>query len=168
MPKPGKPSSTRRMLSDFALDKFGFGTSPVTTFGGNNLVTSTVVDLLPDQPAMNGNQWYRSRSRAQRRSWDCRTGLDDRMGAGTRGDSLLRKIDFNTDHFIATYGPNGEEPAKRSSLLRIRKSHGGSNKSLRPSHRSTRPSRLAGRLRVSATPLMSIAIGHLSDPTTPP
>src|SRR5256714_15482580 len=30
------------------------------------------------------------------------------MGAGTRGDSLLRKIDFNTDHFIAAYGPNGD------------------------------------------------------------
>jgi hypothetical protein len=24
------------------------------------------------------------------------------------GDSLLRKIDFKTDHFVATYGPNGE------------------------------------------------------------
>ena len=30
------------------------------------------------------------------------------MGLGNKGDSLLRKIDFNTDHFIATYGPNGD------------------------------------------------------------
>src|SRR5207248_9869427 len=26
----------------------------------------------------------------------------------TRGDSLLRKVDFNYDHFTATYGPNGD------------------------------------------------------------
>jgi type II secretory pathway pseudopilin PulG len=31
---------------------------------------------------------------------------------GTRGDSLLRKIDFNYDHFIATYGPNGDNLRK--------------------------------------------------------
>src|SRR5205085_6612020 len=34
--------------------------------------------------------------------------MDDRMGPNTRGDSLLRKIDFNYDHFVATYGPNGD------------------------------------------------------------
>jgi hypothetical protein len=39
--------------------------------------------------------------------------MDDRMGAGTRGDSLLRKIDFRTDHFIATYGPNGDGTGKQ-------------------------------------------------------
>ena len=25
-----------------------------------------------------------------------------------KGDSLLRKIDFQYDHFVATYGPNGD------------------------------------------------------------
>ena len=34
------------------------------------------------------------------------------MGAGVRGDSLLRKIDFNTDHFLAAYGPNGDGVGK--------------------------------------------------------
>src|SRR5437763_500789 len=38
--------------------------------------------------------------------------MDDRMGIGTRGDSLLRKIDFNYNHFVATYGPNGDNVAK--------------------------------------------------------
>jgi len=37
-----------------------------------------------------------------------RTGMDDRMISGARGDSLLRKIDFNYDHFISAYGPNGD------------------------------------------------------------
>jgi hypothetical protein len=33
-----------------------------------------------------------------------RAGMDDRMNATTRGDSLIRKIDFITDHFLSTYG----------------------------------------------------------------
>lgn len=82
--------------------------SPVTTFGGNNLVTSTVVDLFYHDP-ITGNPWYRARSKGTAPVNGLRrTGMDDRMGAGTRGDSLLRKIDFMTDHFLATYGPNGD------------------------------------------------------------
>ena len=82
--------------------------SPVTTFGGNNLITSTVVDLFYHDP-ITGNPWYRARSKGTAPVNGLRrTGMDDRMGAGTRGDSLLRKIDFKTDHFIATYGPNGD------------------------------------------------------------
>ena len=87
-------------------------TSPVTTFGSNGLVTSSVVDLFYYDPAT-GNPWYRSRSKGTATvSGLPRTGMDDRMGAGTRGDSLLRKIDFRTDHFVATYGPNGDGVAK--------------------------------------------------------
>ncbi|MEY2495701.1 MAG: hypothetical protein QOJ45_2193 [Verrucomicrobiota bacterium] len=33
-----------------------------------------------------------------------RAGMDDRMNALTKGDSLLRKIDFNYNHFLNTYG----------------------------------------------------------------
>jgi Tfp pilus assembly protein PilX len=85
--------------------------SPVTTFGGNNLVTSTVVDSFYTDPA--GNPWFRARSRGTAPIRGLRqTGMDDRMGGGTRGDSLLRKIDFNTDHFVATYGPNGDGVGK--------------------------------------------------------
>jgi Tfp pilus assembly protein PilX len=86
--------------------------SPVTTFGSNNLITSTVVDLFYYDP-ITGNPWYRSRSKGTAPvNGVHRTGMDDRMGAGTRGDSLLRKIDFNTDHFVAAYGPNGDGIAK--------------------------------------------------------
>jgi hypothetical protein len=81
---------------------------PVTTFGSNGLVTSTVVDLFYYDPAT-GNPWFRARSRGTAPVNGLpRTGMDDRMGAGTRGDSLLRKIDFKTDHYISTYGPNGD------------------------------------------------------------
>ena len=47
-----------------------------------------------------------------------RTGMDDRLSNGNRfaangstrgdGDTLLRKIDFQYDHFTATYGPTGD------------------------------------------------------------
>jgi hypothetical protein len=85
--------------------------SPVTTFGANNLVTSTVVDSFYTDPA--GNRWYRARSRGTAPVAGLpRTGMDDRMGAGTRGDSLLRKIDFRTDHFVASYGPDGDGVGK--------------------------------------------------------
>ena len=82
--------------------------SPVTTFGSNNLTTSTVVDNFYSDPAT-GNRWYRARTRGTAPVNGLpRTGMDDRMGAGVRGDSLLRKIDFRTDHFIAAYGRDGD------------------------------------------------------------
>jgi hypothetical protein len=71
-------------------------------------VTSSVVDLFYYDPAT-GNPWYRMRSKGTAPVNGLpRTGMDDRMGAGTRGDSLLRKIDFRTDHFVSAYGPNGD------------------------------------------------------------
>jgi Tfp pilus assembly protein PilX len=82
--------------------------SPVTTFGSNSLFTSTVVDLFYYDPAT-GNPWYRARSKGTAPMIGVvRAGMDDRMGAGVKGDSLLRKIDFNIDHFVAKYGPNGD------------------------------------------------------------
>ena len=86
--------------------------SPLTTFGSNGLATISVVDLFYSDP-ITGNAWYRSRSKGTAPvNGMSRTGMDDRMGAGSRGDSLLRKIDFQTDHFVATYGPNGDGVGK--------------------------------------------------------
>ena len=78
-----------------------------TTFGVNELKTRSVVDLFYYDPAT-GNPWYRTRSRGTAPVKMVRVGMDDRMGAGVKGDSLLRKIDFRTDHFVAAYGPNGD------------------------------------------------------------
>jgi len=82
--------------------------NPDTPIGSNGLATGTVVDLFYYDP-VTGNPWFRSRSRGTAPVTGLpRTGMDDRMGAGARGDSLLRKIDFRTDHFVATYGLNGD------------------------------------------------------------
>ena len=81
------------------------------TFGRDNLSTSSRVDLFYYD--FNGNPWYRIRTKGTSPVTGLRrVTMDDRMGVGTRGDSLLRKIDFNYDHFIATYGPNGDNVGK--------------------------------------------------------
>src|SRR5438445_4676300 len=83
-----------------------YANSPVT-YGQDNLSTSSRVD--PFYYDGNGNAWYRIRTKGTAPVLGLkRVGMDDRMGPNTRGDSLLRKIDFNYDHFVATYGPNGD------------------------------------------------------------
>lgn len=89
----------------------GVYTNSGVTFGHDNLNTKSKVD--PFYYDFNGNPWYRIRSQGTAPITGLRRiTMDDRMGVGTRGDSLLRKIDFNYDHFAATYGPNGDNVGK--------------------------------------------------------
>ena len=89
----------------------GVYSSSAITFGRDNLSTSSKVD--PFYYDFNGNPWYRIRTKGTSPITGLRrVTMDDRMAVGTRGDSLLRKIDFNYDHFIATYGPNGDNIGK--------------------------------------------------------
>lgn len=85
----------------------GVYTNSPVTYGQDNLKTSARVDAFYWDS--NGNPWYRIRTNGTAPVLGLkRVGMDDRMGPNTRGDSLLRKIDFNYDHFAATYGPNGD------------------------------------------------------------
>lgn len=87
-----------------------YSNSPIT-FGRDSLKASSQVDNF--QQDFNGNAWYRIRVKGTAPVLGLkRVTMDDRMGVGTHGDSLLRKIDFNFDHFIATYGPNGDNVGK--------------------------------------------------------
>jgi hypothetical protein len=89
----------------------GVYTNSAITFGHDNLSTNSKVD--PFYYDFNGNPWYRIRTKGTAPVNGLRrVTMDDRMGVGTRGDSLLRKIDFNYDHFVATYGPNGDNVGK--------------------------------------------------------
>jgi hypothetical protein len=89
----------------------GVQTNSPVTFGRDNLTTSSRVDIFYYD--FNGSPWYRIRARGTAPVMGLkRVTMDDRMGVGTRGDSLLRRIDFNYDHFIATYGPNGDNVGK--------------------------------------------------------
>lgn len=87
------------------------------TFGqSNSLSTSVTVDRLQPTPNPNGVFCYRIRATGTAKLLGLpRTGLDSALTAsGTHfaansatrgnGDTLLRKIDFNYDHFKATYG----------------------------------------------------------------
>jgi hypothetical protein len=87
-----------------------YSNSPIT-FGRDNLVTSSSAGIFYYD--FNGSPWYRIRAKGTAPVLGVkRVTMDDRMGVGTPGDSLLRKIDFNYDHFIATYGPNGDNVGK--------------------------------------------------------
>ncbi len=75
------------------------------TFGQGNppsLSTSVTVDSFYDSK---GTVYYRIRATGTAKLLGLtRIGMDDRVNNTTRGDSLLRKIDFNYDHFAAAYG----------------------------------------------------------------
>jgi hypothetical protein len=87
-----------------------YSNAPIT-FGSDNLTTSAAVDLFYYDSS--GNPWYRIRANGTAPVLGLkRVTMDDRMGASTHGDSLLRKIDFNYDHFIATYGAKGDNVGK--------------------------------------------------------
>lgn len=113
-------------------------TSPQTTFGSSNLISQTTVETfyfdaggvfhIGANPDPNQNNWYRLRSKGTAPLPNLkRTGMDDALiqdgqkhfaalgstqmqdiVARGKGDSLLRKIDFQYDHFVSTYGPNGD------------------------------------------------------------
>src|SRR5882762_4001401 len=96
----------------------GVYTNSPVTYGNDSLSTSSRVD--PFYYDGNGNAWYRVRTKGTAPVLGLkRVGMDDRMGPNTHGDSLLRKIDFNYDHFVASYGPNGDGVGK--TLLPVTK-----------------------------------------------
>jgi Tfp pilus assembly protein PilX len=83
-------------------------TNSLVTLGTNSLTTNSTIDAFY-YDVFTGNPWYRIRTKGTAPVRGLRrTGMDDRMITGARGDSILRKIDFNYDHFVATYGPNGD------------------------------------------------------------
>jgi hypothetical protein len=76
------------------------------SFGQNNSLSAKVtVDRLTATLSGQPQYYYRIRSQGTATLFGLpRVGMDDRMDSVTRGDSLLRKIDFKYDHFKATYG----------------------------------------------------------------
>ncbi|MEY2547972.1 MAG: hypothetical protein QOD64_554 [Verrucomicrobiota bacterium] len=109
---PADPSSAT--APDYAL---GYGNSALTFGKNNNLTSKVAVDKLGSLPGNATVFYYRIRSLGIAQVFGLkRTGMNDALqdssgthfGTGTaargNGDSLLRKIDFNYDHFLATYG----------------------------------------------------------------
>jgi len=73
------------------------------TLGENNSLSATVT--VDSAAFTNGFACYRIRSVGTAKLFGLpRVGMDDRMNSTTKGDSLIRKIDFKYDHFLATYG----------------------------------------------------------------
>src|SRR5947209_5695576 len=90
-----------------ATDSWALGATAPLAFGSaGNLSTRVTVDkfaLLPGTTTNIGYYRVRSVGIAQVSGMK-RTGMDNRVDVGTKGDNLLRKIDFNIDHFLSTYG----------------------------------------------------------------
>jgi hypothetical protein len=76
------------------------------SFGQNNSLSAKVtVDQLTFTQSGQPQNYYRIRSQGTATLLGLpRVGMDDRMNNLTKGDSLLRKIDFKYDHFKAAYG----------------------------------------------------------------
>ncbi|HEV3408733.1 MAG TPA: hypothetical protein VG095_00435, partial [Chthoniobacterales bacterium] len=128
-------------------------TKSLPGFGEGGSLTSDIrVDQVDD---INGNPYYRVRATGYARVFGIRgVGMDDTLtgvAAGNRfasnaiargsGDSLLRKIDFNYDHFIATYG-DGDGTGKQ--LVSVPTDASGN-----------RLARVARRIELIVVPVMS-------------
>ena len=73
------------------------------TFGQSNSLSATVT--VDSATSTNGFACYRIRSVGTAKLFGLmRVGMDDRMNSVTKGDSLIRKIDFKYDHFLSAYG----------------------------------------------------------------
>jgi hypothetical protein len=71
----------------------------------NSLSAQVTVDQLTATLSGQPQYYYRIRSQGTATLFGLpRVGMDDRMTNVTKGDSLLRKIDFKYDHFKAAYG----------------------------------------------------------------
>jgi hypothetical protein len=99
-----KTSGPPTFLSEYGNGSYNFG----QRIGQNYSLSAKVVTI--DQgtfPVPSGPPQYYYRIRSQGTATLLglpRVGMDDRMDSVTRGDSLLRKIDFKYDHFKASYG----------------------------------------------------------------
>jgi len=95
-------------------NSWALGSSTPLAFGNaGNLSTQVIVDKFATVPGSStGVGYYRIRSTGIAQvSGLKRTGMDNRLDSLTKGDNLLRKIDFGIDHFISTYGYGDALPA---------------------------------------------------------
>jgi hypothetical protein len=94
------------------------------TFGQNNSLSANVtVDQLAATLGTPPSSWpyFRIRSQGTATLFGLpRVGMDDRMDSVTKGDSLLRKIDFKYDHFKAKYG-DGDGTAGTQAIQTVPK-----------------------------------------------
>src|SRR5947207_15183417 len=73
------------------------------TYAQGNGLSDTVT--RESATSTNGFACYRIRSIGTAKLFGLmRVGMDDRMNSVTKGDSLIRKIDFKYDHFLSAYG----------------------------------------------------------------
>jgi hypothetical protein len=100
--------------ASYSVGQWNAGDTAITFGQGGSLSTKVKIDQFSTDP--DGNKYYRIRAIGTAKLFGfARTGIADAAIAGGahfaanslmrgKGDSLLRKIDFKSDHFRATYG----------------------------------------------------------------
>jgi hypothetical protein len=98
-------------------------TTPLAFGSAGNLSTVVTVDKFATLPGSSiGVGYYRIRSTGIAQVMGLkRTGMDNRLDSVTKGDNLLRKIDFGIDHFISTYGFGDALPSATPSTANGKK-----------------------------------------------
>jgi len=106
-----KLATSGSFSAQFVADGWSLSASPTPgpayvktiTFGQGNGLSATVT--VDSATSTNGFPCYRIRSVGTAKLFGLmRVGMDDRMNSVTKGDSLIRKIDFKYDHFLSAYG----------------------------------------------------------------
>jgi hypothetical protein len=147
MPTPSPAGATGMPVSYYKSYAGANGFGATLPDGTKSLSTAITVDRFYTDP--DGIHSYRIRATGNARVFGLpRVGMDNRMDKITKGDNLLRLIDFKYDHFKATYG-DGDGNDK--GLLTV-----------------TNP-QIARRIEVIAVPLVAFtgalkAVGSFSGP----
>src|SRR6476469_3071314 len=105
------PGTEFTVAAGWASPTPGTWTKTPPAFGVNTSLSTTVtVDKFLTDP-VSGNPGYRIRAIGTATVLGLpRISVDDRMSLTTKGDSLLRKIDFQQEHFVTTYGFGDASP----------------------------------------------------------
>ena len=153
-PPPNPGSSTPPAYA------MGYSNSGPAFGTNNNLTAKVTVDKLASLPGNDTVYYYRIRSLGIAQMFGLkRTGMNDALqessgihfSSGTaargNGDSLLRKIDYNFDHFLATYGFGDALPSTAATS-----SNGKANVAVSdPNH-----GQVMRRIELVAVPMMPI------------
>jgi hypothetical protein len=151
------PNPVGATAPDYAI---GYGNTAPTFGTNNNLSAKVTVDKLGQLPGNDLVYYYRIRSVGVAQMFGLkRTGMNDALqeSSGTHfstgtsargnGDSLLRKIDYNYDHFLATYGYGDVLPSTAATSSNGKASVGVSD----PNH-----GQVMRRIEMVAVPVMPI------------
>ena len=131
------------------FDNLGFHNASPISFGDDaRFSTRVTVDRFHTLPGNDSDGYYRIRSTGTAQITGLkRVGMDNRTNEVSKGDNLLRKIDFNFQHFKAAYGFGDALPAAGQNAT--------NGKEMAAVTSPTKPE-VSRRVEIVAVPVMAI------------